>query len=405
MAEREAWLAAAVGERARVVRTRPIGVSSTAMDAVDIADRRGRIHRLALRRYTDAARLKTDPVVRPAKRSPRADPVGEHRRRRPASSTSTRPERHGRARSSHLTHSGADGVTAGGHAPVLDELLERWCESTRFLRLRRGPARPRALHAGSGDPPARSGRRCPACGSASCAWSPPHRRPDRGFIHRDIPPRPDAVRAGRLRGVVDWTTRARAHQTSTWPACGSTCLGVRAGVRRAVRFGLRDGVGQSGSAPLLGAGRLRRLPGGHGGTGQRRGAARTCVALSATSRRWQPPSARSSMPVAVREGHRVPWSEQPTTRPARYCMACGNPLRTHGGFSAYLRLSRFRRASSIALAGMASAGSIFRCNPWPGSSAGGSWWISIWSGTRWRWYWKAAASAPIYPMTIPFAFV
>jgi aminoglycoside phosphotransferase (APT) family kinase protein len=65
-AAREAWLTTAVGDRTRIVATTRIGVSSTTMDAVDVADPRGRVHRLALRRFTDSDRLTTDPWYDPS---------------------------------------------------------------------------------------------------------------------------------------------------------------------------------------------------------------------------------------------------------------------------------------------------------------------------------------------------
>jgi len=59
------WVATCIGARARVVRVAFIGVSSTAQHSVDVADGRGVVHPLVLRRFVRLERLATDPWYRP----------------------------------------------------------------------------------------------------------------------------------------------------------------------------------------------------------------------------------------------------------------------------------------------------------------------------------------------------
>ena len=59
------WVATCIGARARVVRVAFIGVSSTAQHSVDVADGRGVVHPLVLRRFVRLGRLATDPWYRP----------------------------------------------------------------------------------------------------------------------------------------------------------------------------------------------------------------------------------------------------------------------------------------------------------------------------------------------------
>jgi aminoglycoside phosphotransferase (APT) family kinase protein len=206
--EREAWLAAAVGERARVVRTRPIGVSSTTMDAVDVADRRGRLHRLALRRYTDAHRLGTDPWY---------DPRNEARALSLLESTDVPAPR--------LV--GVDMAGAVWGAPALltsripGKTVSRPADMHRFLgELARTLVQ---IHAVSATPasgllgyaPYTPGAEIcpPEWTTVPGLWErvlrvvagPPPSGP-RGFIHRDYHPGQTLFVRGRLRGVVDWTT-------------------------------------------------------------------------------------------------------------------------------------------------------------------------------------------------------
>jgi aminoglycoside phosphotransferase (APT) family kinase protein len=206
--EREAWLAAAVGERARVVRTRPIGVSSTTMDAVDVKDRRGRIHRLALRRYTDAARLGTDPWY---------DPRNEARALKLLESSDVPAPR--------LVDVEPAGAVWGAPALLTSRIpgrtVSRPAEMHRFLgELARTLVRIHAVSA-----PAASGLLDyapytpveaifpPQWTTVPGLWErvlgviarPPPSGP-RGFIHRDYHPGQTLFVRGRLRGVVDWTS-------------------------------------------------------------------------------------------------------------------------------------------------------------------------------------------------------
>jgi hypothetical protein len=97
--------------------------------------------------------------------------------------------------------------------------------------------------------------------------------------------------------------------------------------------------------------------------------------------------------------------EQPTNRPARYCMACGNPLQPDSSFCP--TCGQPVQAAVVDRSGWSSFRGIhvsLQILAWLFG-----WWFLvhfyIWSGTRWRWYWKAAASAPLILITIPFAFV
>jgi aminoglycoside phosphotransferase (APT) family kinase protein len=206
--KREAWLAAAVGERARVVRTRPIGVSSTTMDAVDVADRRGRIHRLALRRFMDAPRLRVDPWYDPrneanalvlletsdvpAPRLVAADLAGDTwgaptllTSRIPGGAV-IRPANMHRflselARTLVRIHSVAATLASGliGYAPYTPSreiVPPKWTTVPGLWE--------HVLGVVSTPPPAG-------------VWS---------FIHRDYHPGQTLFIRGRLRGVIDWTT-------------------------------------------------------------------------------------------------------------------------------------------------------------------------------------------------------
>jgi aminoglycoside phosphotransferase (APT) family kinase protein len=59
------WVISGIGRGARILRLRPMPLSSTAQHAVDVVDRSGRVHRLVLRRYVDRERLAEDPWYRP----------------------------------------------------------------------------------------------------------------------------------------------------------------------------------------------------------------------------------------------------------------------------------------------------------------------------------------------------
>jgi len=206
--EREAWLTAAIGERARVIRTRPIRVSSTTMDAVDVADRRGGIHRLALRRFTDAHRLGTDPwydprnealALRllegsdvPAPRLVAVDTAGEVWGA-PALLTSRLP-----------------GRTVTRPADMKRFLSELACT---LVRIHAVAATPASGLIGYAPYTSVSEHSPPAWTTVPGLWervlraiAAPPPSGSRAFIHRDYHPGQTLFVRGRLRGVVDWTT-------------------------------------------------------------------------------------------------------------------------------------------------------------------------------------------------------
>lgn len=206
--EREAWLAAAVGVRSRVVRTRPIGVSSTTMDAVDVADRRGRIHRLALRRYTDTPRLETDPWY---------DPRNEARALSLLESTDVPAPR--------LVDVDMAGAVWGAPALLTSRIpgrtVARPADMHRFLsELARTLVRIHAVAVTSASGLIAYAPYTPVNAILPPQWTtvpglwervlgviagPPPSEP-RSFIHRDYHPGQTLFMRGRLRGVVDWTT-------------------------------------------------------------------------------------------------------------------------------------------------------------------------------------------------------
>lgn len=208
------WAADALGAGSSIVSVRLMGVSSTTLHAIDAVDAAGRRHRLALRRFHDAARLRADPWYVPANEAqvltllegsevpaPRLVAADAEGRRCDVPALLTTRLR--------------------GHPPGRPRDMEsflaqlaRALVSIHAVDGRAAAALPR--YAPYHDPVGDGERRIPPWSRHVGAWerafeiiAAPAPETPVVFIHRDYHPGQTLWAVGALTGVVDWTTGCR----------------------------------------------------------------------------------------------------------------------------------------------------------------------------------------------------
>ena len=206
------WVISEVGRGARILRLRPMALSSTAQHAIDVVDRSGRIHRLVLRRYVEADRLANDPWYRPGHEVEALRIVAEAGI--PAPRLIAEDAAGDRCDVPTLLVTRIPGRPLGARPVDLERYLR---QSAEVLHLIHGVEALRAARLpvyAPYEPP--STLSIPAWSDRPMLWARvldalagPAPEDEGRFIHRDYHSGNILLARGRIMGVVDWPTACR----------------------------------------------------------------------------------------------------------------------------------------------------------------------------------------------------